>query len=115
MSTRNYITHTVSGVASSAPNLGDEFFDPATNTLTKVVAVGGTVATTVQIPTTTGNANIATGTISAAGNIVTAGTVSTAGNIVTTANIVYNYYGNAAPAIFQSFNTFGNSLDTTFT
>lgn len=52
MSSRDYIRHLVS--ANTAPNgarVGDEYFDPTTNKLFKVLAVGGNNVTSIEVLT----------------------------------------------------------------
>jgi hypothetical protein len=52
MSSRDYIRHLVS--ANTAPNgarVGDEYFDPTTNKLFKVLAVNGNAVTSVEVLT----------------------------------------------------------------
>jgi hypothetical protein len=52
MSSRDYIRHLVS--ANTAPNgarVGDEYFDPTTNKLFKVLAVNGTTVTSIEVLT----------------------------------------------------------------
>jgi hypothetical protein len=53
MSSRDYIRHLVS--ANTAPigaRVGDEYFDPVTNKLFKVLAINGTTVTSTEIFTT---------------------------------------------------------------
>jgi hypothetical protein len=111
MSSRNYITHTIGNIAPSAPSVGDEFYNPTTNLLTKALVVNGTALQQVVIPTAGGP--VTANTVTATGNITTTGAVLATGNVSTTANVVYNY-SNAAPAVSQTYNSFAVSLDTTF-
>jgi hypothetical protein len=111
MSSRNYITHTVGNTAPPAPSVGDEFYNPTTNLLTKTLVVNGTALQQVVIPTTGGP--VTANTVTATGNITATGAVLATGNVSTTANVVYNY-SNAVPAVSQSYNSFATSLDTTF-
>lgn len=70
MASRQWIQHKVSNAAPTSGRLGDEFFDPGSNKLTKRVAINGTTVIEAQIPivnsgnlvldTTTGVATIAT-------------------------------------------------------
>ncbi len=50
MASRQWIQHTVSNAAPTSGRLGDEFFDPGSNTLTKRVAINGSTVTDAQIP-----------------------------------------------------------------
>lgn len=84
MSSRPYVVHRVSATEPVGQQVGDEWFNPATNVLTKALAVNGNVVTAAQVPVTVGNVTAisalsVTGTVTA-GNIQTLGSV-TAGSV----------------------------------
>lgn len=70
MASRDYIRHTVSSSVPTAGRLGDEYFNPNSNVLTKRVAINGKTVNDVQIP------------IVSAGNVVLTPTVTVnSGNV----------------------------------
>lgn len=79
MSSRSYIIHTVSNTAPSAPNLGDEYYDPNTNKLFKAIAFNGTTVINGEIPITSNPTSFAS-TVSVAGALTVLGPVLVAGN-----------------------------------
>jgi hypothetical protein len=76
MASRNYITHTVTSTAPPAPSVGDEFYDPTTNLLTKTLVVNGTALQQVVIATAGGP--VTANTVTASGNI-TGGNITSVG------------------------------------
>jgi len=78
MSSRSYITHTVSNTAPSAPNLGDEYYNPNTNKLFKAIAFNGTTVINGEIPVTSNPTSFAS-TVSVAG-VLSGSTLSMTGN-----------------------------------
>lgn len=90
MSSRPYVVHRVSTTEPTGQQLGDEWFNPATNVLTKTLSVNGNVVTAAQVPVTVGNVTSApalsvTGTVTAGS--VTAGNIQTSGTMVATGSV----------------------------
>jgi hypothetical protein len=78
MSSRSYIIHTVSNTAPTAPNLGDEYYNPNTNKLFKALAINGTTVINGEIPVTSNPTSFAS-TVSVAG-LLSGSTLSMTGN-----------------------------------
>ena len=49
MSSRDYIKHLVSNTSPTNTRVGDEYYDPVTNKLYKIIAVNGTTVTNVEL------------------------------------------------------------------
>lgn len=78
MSSRSYITHNVSNTAPSAPNMGDEYYDPTTNKLYKAIAYSGTTVINGEIPVTINPTSFSS-------------TLSVAGAFTANSNVFVNY------------------------
>jgi hypothetical protein len=91
MSSRSYITHTVSNTAPVAPNLGDEYYNPNTNKLFKALAINGTTVINGEIPVATNPTTFAS-TVSINGTLLVQGatTLGTSLSVINTTSAV-NY------------------------
>ena len=91
MSSRDYTRHTVTTAVPPAARIGDEYFNPSTNALYKVLAINGTTTLSNQVAvlSSTGALTIASNTASAStatGALVVAGGVGVSGDIYTGGN-----------------------------
>ena len=92
MSSRDYTRHTVTTAAPPGARIGDEYFNPGTNILYKVLAINGTTTLSNQvamlsstgsltISSNTESASTATGALTVAGGMGVAGNVYVGGNL----------------------------------
>jgi hypothetical protein len=92
MSSRPYIVHRVSTTQPAGQQLGDEWYNPVTNTLTKTLAVNGTTVLSRQIL-----ADV-TGNIGISGNIISTGNIDS-GNLRVTDTVIAGLVGvNTTPS-----------------
>ena len=108
MSTRDNIRHIVSTSAPSTGNLGDEWFNPASNRFFKRIATSGTNVTWAEQPagaiavTSQGGITVTSGVVSASsttGALVVSGGVGVSGDLYIGGTIYGTVYGGVSQTI----------------
>ena len=113
MASRDYTRHTVTTTApGGATRLGDEYWNPATNTLSKIVAVNGTSPILNQVLTAAAN-GLAVITNASVGSMTVLGNATVGGNVYVASRVGFTWANNAS-ASYQVFNPGTGSVDTYF-
>lgn len=85
MSSRPYIVNRTANTEPTGQQLGDEWFNPATNQLVKQVAVSGNAVTGAQVLVNIGNSVVTAATITSLANMTTPLVTMTANTLAATA------------------------------
>ena len=114
MASRDYTRHTVTTTApSGATRLGDEYYNPLTNTLSKIVAVNGNSPTLNQVITASANglAVIPNASIT---SMTVSGNATVGGNVYASTRIGFTAPNSTTSATYQVYNPATGSVDTYF-
>ena len=127
MASRDYTRHTVSTVPPAIVKLGDEYYNPATNTLYKAIDYNGTtvqweamplsvngvdyaIAGNLSVTAGTNSNNTATGALTITGG----GGVGVAGNVYVGSRVGFVWTNNNVSSAYTIFNNTAVSIDTVF-
>ena len=127
MASRDYTRHTVSSTAPAIARVGDEYYNPTTNTLYKAIDYNGTTVQWEATPLSingvdyaiAGNLVVAAGTDSkstatGALTITNGGGVGVAGNVYVGSRVGYVWTNNNVSSAYTIFNNTAVSIDTVF-
>jgi hypothetical protein len=113
VASRDYTRHTVTTTGpSGSTRLGDEYFNPLSNTLYKLVAVNGNSPTFNQVLVASANgvAVIANASIA---SMQVVGNATVGGNVYAASRVGFTW-SNSTSASYQVFNSGTGSVDTYF-
>ena len=109
MSSRDYTRHTISSTQPTRYQVGDEYYDPATNLLYKCVAVNGTAVSFVQLPLLLNNNLTMSGNISGSNQVLT-GNIKVVGGVANIgSNIGLSATVGALPSIGMNLGSVNGS------
>jgi len=113
MPSRDYTRHTVNTLGPiGGTRLGDEYYNPQTNTLYKLVAVNGTSPAFSQVVVAAANGVVVMSNTSVTSMSIT-GNATVGGNVYVASRVGFTW-ANSNSASFQIFNSGTGSVDTYF-
>ena len=115
MASRDYTRHTVNSTTpAGAARLGDEYWNPLTNTLYKLVAVNGNSPQFNQVLVASANGVVIANSLSATASLAVAGNATVTGNIYSGTRIGFTNPSSTTSATYQVYNPATGSIDTYF-